>query len=158
MKKKVLTAVMCTLLTGAAALPVSAEEKQTDIEATVGSEYILTIPGRTVITPGTAASPLNGELKVTGNVRPSEIVTVSVSSGAFANAEQGTQLAYSLTDHETDAVFSGAIWNEEELRSGNKSYSLDIDIAEAAWEAAEAGAYKGTITFTATLSDTAAQP
>ena len=150
-------------LVGAMALPVWAQEntqhKDTTIKATVESAYTLSIPAETTIAFEAASTDLAGVLKVTGNVLPSQEVEVTVQAKAFHNEAQGTDLRYKLVNKADGNVFTGDVWDEDTLRDGlagegqGKAIQLSIAIDEKDWELAKAGAYQGTITFTAALQD-----
>lgn len=79
MKRKTLAGMMSLAIMAAAAVPVYAEDKTTELNTNVPSTYELTIPAATEIDFNAATTALNGELKVTGNVKPDETVTVSAA-------------------------------------------------------------------------------
>ena len=163
MKRKITMGLTTLALMGVMALPVSAqgntENKDTTIKATIQSTYKLTIPAETTIDFEATSTNLDGVLRVTGNVLPSQEVEVTAKAGAFHNAVQNKDLPYKLVNEENE--FQNATWNETELRNGfeneedAKEIQLSIAIEESDWQFAEAGDYEGNITFTANLQNVA---
>ena len=158
MKKRTASVLFAAAL-GAAAIPVYAaentESQETIINAKVASVYELTIPAKTTIEFNKTSTNLNGMLKVSGNVDVNEKVTVTATPNALKNASPNEELPYTLMNGQ--AAFTTADWNETELREGlegdgsGKELQLSVAITEAAWTAAKAGSYNGSITFTAAL-------
>lgn len=155
--KKITMGLTVVALMGAMALPVSAqdntESKDTSITAKIQSTYTLSIPASTTIDFKETSTNLKETLKVTGNVLPTQEVVVTAKAGAFHNKVQNADLPYKLIDKRNDSEFTTATWSEDELRDGSKELTLSVDITKEAWDAAEAGSYEGSITFTANLQD-----
>lgn len=155
--KKITMGLTVVALMGAMALPVSAqdntESKDTSITAKIQSTYTLSIPASTTIDFKETSTNLKETLKVTGNVLPTQEVAVTAKAGAFHNKVQNTDLPYKLIDKRNNSEFTTATWSEDELRDGSKELTLSVDITKEAWDAAEAGSYEGSITFTANLQD-----
>ncbi len=161
MKRKIVMGLTAFALMGVMTLPVSAqgstESKDTTIKASVQSVYTLSIPAETQIAFEADSTDLAGALKVSGNVLPSQAVKVEVQAGAFHNHVQNTDLPYTLVNKADGNAFTGDTWDEDTLRAGlegagtGKEIQLAVNIADTDWEAAEAGDYEGTITFTADL-------
>ena len=150
MKKKVVSSAMALLLVGAMALPVHAAEKTTTINTSVESKYELTIPATTDIAFNATSTNLNGELKVTGNVKPNETVTVSAVNNKLENQDNASaEIDFALKQGTGD--FTSATWNEHEFREKTKAISLSVAIEQSAWDSAKAGNYTGGIVFTAEL-------
>ena len=159
--KKIITGVTAFALMGAVALPVSAQDntetKDTTIKANIQSTYTLTIPAETDIAFEATSTSLNGTLKVTGNVLPSQEVEVTAQAKDFHNHAQNADLPYKLMNGQEE--FKIATWNETELRNGfensqnAKEIQLSIAIEESNWKTAKAGDYEGSITFTANLQN-----
>lgn len=152
---KAMAGVLGAALFMAAVVPVpAAENPKTDtleLNANVASEYHLTIPSSAAValTFGEEMTEI-GKLKVTGNVKPLETVTVSAQTTPFENInKKGSSFTYKLLN-ETEE-FKKAEWNEEELRKGTKEISLTVNIPSETWYSAAAGDYTSTITFTAEL-------
>ena len=99
MKRKMLMGLMSFALMGAVALPVSAQEstesKDTAITANIQSAYTLSIPEETKIAFEATSTDLEGTLKVTGNVHPSQEVREEARTNAFRNEEQGMERKFS---------------------------------------------------------------
>ncbi|HIR26471.1 MAG TPA: hypothetical protein IAB84_00715 [Candidatus Choladousia intestinigallinarum] len=140
-------------LVGIMALPVSvsaADSKTMELNAYVESTYTLTIPSKTEIVFNSTSTDLNGTLKVTGNVRPMQKVTVKAELNALHNAVQNTNLPYKLMSGAVE--FQAADWSETELRAAEpKELQLSVDIAAEDWNQAKGGEYQGNIVFTAEL-------
>ena len=154
MKRRWFAGAIALAVLGVSALPALGNE--TKIRVTVESSYQLTIPAKTDIFYGQTSTPLNGILKVTGNVLPDEAVQVTASAGALHNDMKNADLPYSLVTLKDGQPFVSAIWDEEELRDGlnggaGKTLELSISITKENWNQAAAGTYEGTVTFTAGL-------
>lgn len=159
--KKLAALVTAAALTGNIAAPMGVwaadtQTGKTDLNAKVNSAYELTIPAKTTITFGNTSTSLNGKLKVSGNVDVGETVTVTATPNALKNASHNVELPYTLMNGQ--AAFTTANWSETELREGlegdgkGKELQLSVAITKDAWEAAKAGNYAGSITFTAELN------
>lgn len=140
-------------------MPLNAEETTT-LTAKVDSTYTLTIPASTDITYGTAYTDLNGVLKVTGNVEPTQSVKVTSKTNPFKNTQnEAASLSFKLMCG--DSEFSSAAWDETQLRNGlagtgkGQEFQLSVAIDEKVWNHAKTGVYEGTITFTAELKESA---
>lgn len=153
MKKKLFAGMLATTMGLALALPVYAEDKTTDLKADVPSSYTLTIPEKTDISYGSESVDLKGILKVSGNVRTTEIVKVSAVSNPLTLVGGTETLPYTLKSGENP--FTSATWSETDLRDGlagaGKSFQLSVAIDKTVWETAKAGTYNGGIVFTAEL-------
>lgn len=160
--KKLAALAAAAALTGSLAVPAgvwaeNTQSKETELKTTVRSTYTLSIPAETTITYGITSTNLSGVLKVSGNVDVGETVTVTATSNALKNATHNETLPYTLMNG--TAAFESDNWTETELRTGlegagkGKELQLSIAITEAAWKAAKAGSYEGSITFKATLNE-----
>lgn len=147
MNKKIIAAVLGLTLMMGTVLPAHAEEKTTPINASVDSTYTLTIPAKTDIAFNAESTDLNGVLKVTGNVLPTESVTVTVKTNDLENRVRNMKLPYKLMYGANE--FTTATWNEDELRAESKEIQLSLAIEKSDWDKAEAGSYEGSIVFTA---------
>jgi len=151
MKKKIIAGIMSMMLVVAMALPVTASEtKTTTLQAAVPSTYTLSIPLSQSITLDATSTDI-GTIEVTGNIKTTEKVVVTVGTTAFANKDKlGDTIAYTLVDG--DAIFTGAQWSETDLQSASPlTYDLAVEIAESQWKSASAGNYEAVITFTAVI-------
>lgn len=154
MKKKWMAGVLTAALMMTSVLPVYAAENQqgtTTVTATVDSTYTMTIPAETKIPFNQVETKLNGQLKVKGNVRSNEEVSVVAAVNPLEN-EKKEKIAYVLK--QGGAEFKSATWSEQELRE-EKAYELSVTIPQATWDTAKAGTYTGGIVFTAQLRDVA---
>lgn len=154
MKRKVLAGMMSFAIIAAVAVPVHAAEetteKTTTINTSVESKYELTIPANTTIDFNKPSTELNGKLKVTGNVKPSQTVTVSAATNKLENQDNaGASIDFVLKNEGSN--FTSETWNETELRDGTKEIPLKVAIEQSAWDSAKAGDYTGSIVFTAEL-------
>lgn len=146
--KKIIKSMMALSMAGCMMMPIMAEEKSMTLTASKPSEYVLTVPEKIDITYNTEKTELKG-VKVTGNVKPGSTVNVKATKNALQRTGSDDVLAYSLMDEEKE--FESALWNEDELRAGDKEIPLSVDISKDAWGKAKAGDYTGSIVFDATL-------
>lgn len=158
MNRKIMAGILSVIITGSFALPVygssSSRQDTTTLTATIDSSYVLTIPMDTPVSYGTVDTDLSGALKVIGNVRSSQQVTVSATTEQFKNDDGQAEFTYMLLDKSKDIPFSKGVWNEAELRNSQpKEIPLAIHIPQDTWNKAKAGTYKSTVTFTAELEN-----
>lgn len=164
MKKKMIASMTGALLLASAVTVGAAQpqEKTVDLSAEVASTFTLTIPAATEITFGDLKTDLAGELKVTGNVDTDEQVTVTAVVNPLHNDSHNEDIVFELKAGET--AFQSAVWSETELREGLadeaavKKIVLSVHIGQSAWDQAKAGAYAGSVTFTAALGDVTVTP
>lgn len=153
MKKKIKTSVIGLAIMAFTIAPAYAEETQ--IEATVESTYTLTIPAKTNIAYNSEETLLQGLLKVTGNVLPTQSIEVSVTAHALHDSTRKADIPYTLKNGKD--VFTKGIWDEPILREGlagegkGKEVQLSVVIEDADWKKAPAGKYAGSIVFEAKL-------
>ncbi len=123
---------------------------ETRVSATVESSYTLTIPSDQSIAFGATKTDLSSPLKVTGNVGAGKTVTVTAVTQALTCPDQDTVIPFTL--QKDGAAFTSEVWTDEELRADTpKELTLSVVIAESDWNAAKAGAYAGSIVFSAAL-------
>ena len=149
--KKIIALLSAVVLMGSAALPVAASEtKTTTLQAAIPSTYTLSIPLAQSITLDATSTDI-GIIEVTGNIKPTEKVVVTVDAPEFKNKDKaGDTIAYTLVAGDT--VFTEAQWSESDLQSATPAtYDLAVKIAEEQWNNASAGNYEAVITFTATI-------
>ncbi len=145
-----LLALMLVLSVGAAAFAAD-QSGETLVRASIESTYILTIPREQTIAFNALSTELSSPLKVTGNIASGKKVTVTAATEALACPTQDTTIPFSLQKDGSD--FTSEDWTDAELRAASpKEITLSIEIAAAAWNAAKAGEYTGTITFQAKLN------
>ena len=141
--KKIFAALLAlTLLCGTSAL-AAAEEKTTVVTAVVGEAYTLTLPPTLNLVYGTESTDLTVTVSAlrlaSGHVLR---VTPKTASGSLSSAAGGS-LVYTLTNGA--AAFSAA--NPLEFTT-ETSAAIKLNITKSAWNAAAAGTYTDTLTFT----------
>lgn len=160
MKKKIIAGMMSVLLATGMTMPVGAanpgqQSGSTQLNTSVESSFILTIPATTNIVFNETKTQMPGSLKVSGNVDTNDWVLVVATTNPLEKIT-GESIDYSLTDGTN--VFTDARWNETELRAGltsaegQKEIPLFVEITEEEWKQAKAGNYTGTVTFVAGLN------
>lgn len=166
MKKRMVAALLMASLAAAAIPAYAAEEQQKKdpqeknmtLTTTVDSTYTLTIPQDTNITFGVTSTKLDGMLKVSGNVDVGKSVTVTAAANPLHNDSHDVDLPYMLKLEDAQDAFKTAVWSEGELRAGltgadgGKEIQLFVGIDADDWKEAKAGAYTGSIVFTAKLN------
>ncbi len=147
MKKTI--ALLAAVLLCALSLPVfavdSPDERQTTITAEIAPAYTVTIPAD-VSVPFNARSTAFGNITLTeARLHFGYAVTVTLTaSGFLKNAADPTKtIAYSVKNGEN--AFTAASYD-----TAGESTALTIEITEEAWNAAFAGEYSDTVTFTVT--------
>lgn len=152
--------MMSALMIAGMAVPAAAsqQEKSVTVTTNIASSFTLSIPSATSINPGNIKTKMSGVLQVTGNVDADEQVTVSVTTTPLHNTSGG-EIDYVITAGNDTEAFTGDTWNETELRANTpKEISLYVNIAKNDWLQARAGAYTGTVTFTAQLTNVSSEP
>jgi hypothetical protein len=136
------------------AMPVFANEAATELTTRIESTYTLEIPANNGIVAGTESTVI-GEVSVTGKVLATDAVTVTAETEAFKNQTQpeADDLPFALNQSNGESFISAA-WSGSEINAATpKGIELIVDITPAQWEAAAAGSYVGSITFTASMND-----
>ncbi len=146
--KKGLTGLLLVSLMATLTVPVQAAEQTTLIHANVGSSYTLTIPKETTIDVNALTTPLNGTIKVTGNILSTQNVVVSAVTQPLHNDDQNADLPYTLKNG--NQAFTSMNFNQNDLKS-TKEVQLQIAINQEDWNQAPAGSYNGSIIFDAKL-------
>lgn len=115
------------------------------------SHYMVSIPAATKI-HFNAVNTQIGELKITGNIKDSKQVHVSVTKDAFRNGD--STMDFSVTTENDGAPLTNFDANSTEAKAKNGKHTpLFVHIDPTEWNQAVAGVYTGHITFTATLAD-----
>ena len=115
-----------------------------DITTSIAPTYTVTIPAD-VNVQFNATETAFGAIEVTASqIHPDKCIKVALTTdGELNNAIDNTKvIPYAIKDGE-DTVFTSATY----LTEGDKT-DLSICIAEADWNAAYAGEYSDTVTFT----------
>lgn len=155
MKKRAVILLLASAIAADGSVRMAAADnttsRNTELTAEVASSYILTIPKDQEISYGTQDTDLSSGVSVTGNVKPSQKVTVTVSKTDFVNQDaEDSSFAFSLLS--AGKEFTSGEWSETELRAAKaKEFPLTVHVDQTAWDSAKAGSYKATITFTAEL-------
>ena len=126
--KKGLTGLLLVSLMATLTVPVQAAEQTTLIHANVGSSYTLTIPKETTIDVNALTTPLNGTIKVTGNILSTENVVVSAVTQPLHNDDQNADLPYTLKNG--NQAFTSVNFNQNDLKSyisSNLDEELSLD-------------------------------
>lgn len=148
--KKVGMSLAALALVSAMALPVSAAENtQTgnmDVQATVKSDYILTVPKEVVDIPFERVET-ELKVKVSGNIEKGKTISVTTGETGALKTETGSELPYTIGNTQLT-------WTDTEL-DNNRETGVEkltiLTITPESWKAAKAGTYKGTVTFTADM-------
>lgn len=119
----------------------------TEITTSVAPTYTVTIPADTEIEFNAVSTDLGSISLDAAQINPNYVVTVSANAGVFSNeADAQKTIPYKLTAGADE--FASA-----EYMAAGESTALKIAIEKTAWEAASAGDYSGTITFTVAYSE-----
>lgn len=159
MKKFVAWMTLVCLLLSSAALAdgVLSQEHSTTISTKISESYVVSIPATLEIPFNAATTPLNIEVSslrlgvsdVAGQARKL-YVTVKSNSGEMKNAAGTAALPYMLElvgGVDVDALDTVLPFDAV----GTKS--INVKIAQSAWNAAPAGSYSGTVTFTCAIAN-----
>lgn len=145
--KKGLTGLLLVTLLAGFATPVHAAQT-TELHANVGSSYVLTIPKETNIDVNALSTPLNGTVKVTGNITATQNVVVSSTTNPLHNDVDNVDLPYTLKMGNN--TLTSMSFSQSDLTNA-KEVQLNVAISQEDWNQAKAGEYNGSIVFNATL-------
>ena len=120
------------------------------ITTNVQPAYTVTIPEDVAVVFHAASTPFGQVALTKAQLEPGYGVQVALSaSGALKNTKDAAKtIPYTVNGEE--GVFT-SVWYE----AAGQSTALTIDISEEAWNAAYAGAYSDTVTFTVSYGKTA---
>lgn len=151
--RKLTALVLAIVLTLSLSVTVfAAEDRQTTITTSIDPTYTVTIPANTNV-KFNALSTSFGSVKLdTAQLDPGYAVQVSLNaSGTLKNkADAKKTIAYTINDA------SGAFTVARYTVAGQET-PLTIEITKAAWNAAFAGSYSDTVTFTVSYINTVTQ-
>lgn len=118
------------------------------------SHYMVSIPATANI-KFNVVNTLIGNLQITGNIKDSKQVYVTVSGDHFVNKnDANSTMDFSVTTEKDGAPLTNFDANSTEAKAKNgKQTPLYVHIDHAQWDQAVAGVYEGHITFKATLAD-----
>ena len=122
-----------------------------DITASIASTYTVTIPANTTVAFNATETDF-GAIEVTASqIHPNKCIKVElISDSKLENSIDATKvIPYAIKDS-TGAAFTSAIY----LTEGDKT-ELSIHITADDWNAAYAGEYSDTVTFTVSYEDKA---
>ncbi|UXC63252.1 hypothetical protein N4562_09470 [Ligilactobacillus agilis] len=113
------------------------------------SHYMVSIPATANIKFNVVNTQI-GNLQITGNIKDSKQVHVSVTKDAFKNGN--SSMDFSVATAADGAPLTNFDANSAEAKNG-KTTPLFVHIDRTEWDQAVAGVYTGHITFKATLAD-----
>lgn len=128
-------------------------EVKAEITTSISPTYSVSIPGNLSVTFNETSTAF-GTIKLTAaQIDPDHAVQVELdASGTLKNsADQTKTIAYAIKAD--DATFENATYKTE-----GDSTDLTVEITQAAWDAAFAGDYSDTVTFTISYVETNAEP
>ncbi|MGM0214220.1 hypothetical protein [Enterococcus sp. AZ109] len=123
----------------------------TELTANFESTYVLTIPSNQTITEKNVNI---GDLYVTGDIAPDQLVQVTAETKQFERVGSNDVLPFVLKHNQSSTLLEDFQFEEADMLSGSET-KLDLwtDINETDWSNAKAGEYKGSIVFTAELTE-----
>lgn len=152
-----LAIALCATAMASDPLPIV---RSVDITATVGETYTMNIPSNTSI-PFDETSWDIGDIEITdSHIGPGRQITVTISGISTAGAgelshttDSSKKLAYTLKigPAATSTAAQATATNKTNFTADGKK-PVYVQIAQTVWDAATAGEYKGTLTFTATYT------
>ena len=152
MKKRITASFMAFALMTMLILPISAAPISHDVNLTleVKSDYTLTIPMSTDISLDAIDTNI-GRIEAKGTICADEQIVITVAKQAFVSEKDPTDtITYSLKEGKDN--FDGIKWDETSLNAGTaKTGELTINIPKEEWAGAQAGNYKGFMTFSANI-------
>ncbi len=114
------------------------------------SHYMVSIPAAARIQFNAVDTPI-GELQITGNIKDSKSVHVTISGDHFVNKNDvNSTMAFKVAAAVNGTSLTNFDANSLEAKNGKKT-PLYVHIDHAQWDQATAGEYEGHITFNATL-------
>ena len=150
--KKVLTfalAVMLVMSLSVTAFAANTTGGEADITTSINPTYTVTIPANTTVAFNATETDF-GAIEVTASqIHPDKCIKVALASdGKLENSIDATKvIPYAIKDSEGTA-FTSATY----LTEGDKT-ELSIHITANDWNAAYAGNYSDTVTFTVSYED-----
>lgn len=126
--------------------PPKAEVKVT---TSIDPTYTVTIPSDATVTFNTLSTDFGSVKLDAAQLDPGYAVKVELEAGGLLKnkADENKTIAYTVKD--ADGAFTAGLYT-----SAGQETSLTIDITQEAWNAAFAGAYSDTVTFTVSYVNT----
>ena len=150
MMKKLTALVLVIVLTLSLSVTAfAADNRNTTITTSISPTYTVTIPANTNVTFNTLSTSFGAVTLTAAQIDPGYAVKVELTaSGTLKNQADNTKtIAYTIKDA------NGAFTSAQYTTAGDKT-DLTIDITQAAWNAAFAGSYSDTVTFTVSYINT----
>lgn len=117
------------------------------------SHYMVSIPASFKIEFNKVDTNI-GDLQITGNIKDSKKVHVTVSGDHFVNKnDANSTMDFSVTTKDGAPLTNFDANSTEAKAKKGKQTPLYVHIDRAQWDQATAGEYEGHITFNATLAD-----
>lgn len=149
MKKLTALALALVLVLSLSVIAFAADARDTNITTSIDPTYTVTIPADTNVTFN-ALSTSFGSVKLTAaQIDPGYAVKVELNAGGTLKNQADATKTIAYTINDADGAFTGAQYTT----AGDKT-DLTIDITQAAWNAAFAGSYSDTVTFTVSYVST----
>lgn len=144
MMKKLAAGMLSVVLMAGMMCPVYAQDTQkgeVTVTATVDSAYTLSVPKVPVNIPyGQVNTDL--EITVSGNVASGKTVSVTTVDGSLKSGN--LEIPYTVAPKSLN-------WAAAEITEDGTTKKGVLTIKKETWDAAQAGTYTDTVTFTATM-------
>ena len=150
MKKLTALVLVIVLSLSLSVTAFAADDRGTAITTSIDPTYTVTIPANTNVTFNTLSTSFGAVTLTAAQIDPGYAVKVELNaSGTLKNQADNTKtIAYTVNDANGDAFTVGTY-----TTAGDKT-DLTIDITQEAWNAAFAGQYSDTVTFTVSYINT----
>lgn len=150
MKKLTALVLALVLVLSLSVTAFAAEDnRNTNITTSIAPTYTVTIPADTDVTFNALSTSFGSVTLTAAQIDPGYAVKVELNaSGLLKNGADNTKtIAYAINDA------NGAFTSAQYTTAGDKT-DLTIDITQEAWNAAFAGSYSDTVTFTVSYINT----
>lgn len=150
MKKLTALVLVIVLSLSLSVTAFAADNRNTTITTSIDPTYTVTIPANTNVTFNALSTSFGAVTLTAAQIDPGYAVKVELNaSGTLKNQADATKtIAYTVNDANGDAFTVGTY-----TTAGDKT-DLTIDITQEAWNAAFAGRYSDTVTFTVSYINT----
>ncbi len=125
-------------------------KQNTKITTSIDPTFTVSIPADTTVAFNAETTDFSEVKLVSAQIDPGKAVKVELdASGTLKNAEDDTKtIAYVVNEKE-----AGTQYVSGQYKAAGDATALKIDITKAAWDAAFAGSYSDTVTFTVSYVD-----